>query len=101
MKKLTCPRCRVPYPRWRVVVSRAAFDCFSCGATLTLSRDTVRKVGAIGGVVLFGAVMLGGMIGGFERIWTWQFLLAFVAISVILGQIVKAFVGVLLARDDI
>ena len=100
MKKLTCPRCRVAYPRWRVVVSRGAFDCFSCGATLTFSRDTVRKVGAIGGVVLFGTVTLGGMIGGFERIWTWQFLLAFVAISVILGQIVRAFVGTVVLRDD-
>jgi hypothetical protein len=100
MKKLTCPRCRVPYPRWRVVVSPAAFDCFSCGAKLTLSRDTVRRVGAIGGLVLFGAAMIGGLIDGFDRIWTWQFLVAFVAISVILGQIVRAFVGTVVLRDD-
>jgi hypothetical protein len=91
----------VAYPRWRIVASRGAFDCFSCGAKLTLSRDTVRKVGAIGGVVLFGAAMIGGMLGGFDRIWTWQFLVAFLALSAILGQIVKAFVGVLVLRDDI
>ena len=101
MRQLTCPRCCVPYPRWRVVVSRAAFDCFSCGAKLTLSRDTVRRVGAIGGLVLFGAAMIGGLIDGFDRIWTWQFLVGFLAISMILGQIVRAFVGVLVLRDDI
>ena len=44
--------------------------------------------------------MIGGMLGGFDRIWTWQFLVAFLALSVILGQIVKAFVGVLVLRDD-
>lgn len=44
--------------------------------------------------------MIGGMIGGFDRIWTWQFLVAFLAMSAILGQIVKAFVGVLVLRDD-
>ena len=51
--------------------------------------------------MLFGAAMIGGLIDGFDRIRTWQFLVAFVAISVILGQIVKAFVGVLVLRDDI
>jgi hypothetical protein len=61
----------------------------------------VRRVGAIGGLVLFGAAMLGGLVDGFDRIWTWQFLVGFLAISMILEQIVRAFVGVLVLRDDI
>jgi len=68
---------------------------------LTFSRDSARRIGAVGGFALFGTVALSGLVLEFEHIWTWRFLVSFLAFSLVLGQIVKAIVGILVLRDEL
>ena len=100
MNKLSCPRCQAVYPRWRVLFSPGVFGCLSCGARLTFSRDSARRIGTVGGFALFGTVGLSGLVLGFDQIWTWRFLVSFLAFSLVLGQIIKAIVGILVLRDE-
>ena len=100
MNRLNCPRCTVAYPRWRVPFGPGVFNCPSCGARLTFSRASARRIGFVGGLVLFGAALLGGLVLGFDRIWTWWFMVPFLGLAVILGHLVKIFVGVLELPTD-
>jgi hypothetical protein len=62
---------------------------------LTFSRASARRIGAVGGLVLFGTALPCGLIFGFDRIWTWWFMVPFLAFAVVLGHLVKIFAGVL------
>ena len=100
MADLTCPRCDAGYPRWRLLFSPATFPCLSCGARLTISRDSARRLGAVGGFTLFSTAMLSSLVFGSQVVWTWRFLVAFLVFSFVLGQIIRSIVGVLVLRDD-
>ena len=87
--------------RWRVPFGSSVFHCISCGARLTFSRDSARRVGAVGGLALFGAAALGGLVLGFDQIWTWRFMVSFLVFALVLGHAAKVFVGVFELRDDL
>src|SRR6266849_2128334 len=93
MNQLTCPRCKAAYPRWRVPFGPRGFSCLSCGARLTFSRASTWRIGAVGGFVAFGVAVLGGLAFGFDQIWTWRFMVPFLAFAVVLGHLAKVFVG--------
>lgn len=44
---------------------------------------------------MFSAALLGGLVFGFDRIWTWWFIVPFLAFAALMGHLVKIFVGVL------
>src|ERR1051325_8635380 len=100
MADLTCPRCHAGYPRWRLLLSSGTFRCLSCGARLTISRGSARKMGTVGGLTLCGVAMLSGLVFGSQVVWTWRFLALFLVFSFLLGQIIRSIVGVLVLRDD-
>jgi hypothetical protein len=99
VNRLSCPRCEAAYPRRRIPFGPRGFRCLSCDARLTFSRDSARRVGAVGGFTLFGAAALGGLVFGFDQIWTWRFMVPFVAFAVVVGHATKVLVGVLEVRD--
>ena len=79
--------------------SPPTFRCLSCGARLTISRDSARRMGAVGGLALFGTAILSGLMFGPQVVWTWRFLASFIVFSFVLGQIIRSIVGVLVLRD--
>jgi hypothetical protein len=100
MNGLRCPRCRAPYPRWRVIVSPGIFRCLSCDARLTFSLDSTRRAGWIVSLALIAAVTLSDLVFGFDQVGTWQFLASLLAFTLVFGQIVRSLLGVLVLRDD-
>jgi hypothetical protein len=66
---------------------------------LTFSRDSARRVGAVGGFALFGTATLSGLVLGFDQIWTWRFIVPFLVFALVLGHATKVLVGVLELRD--
>jgi len=81
MNRLTCPRCQAAYPRWRVPVGQGVF-------------------GGSGQLAAFrSAAALGGLVLGFDQIWTWRFMLTFLAFAVLLGYAAKVLVGGLELQD--
>jgi hypothetical protein len=97
---LRCPRCRAPYPRWRIIVSPGIFRCLSCDARLTFSLDSTRRAGWVVSIALFGAATLSDLVFGFDQLGTWRFLVSLLAFTLVLGQIVRSLFGVLVLRDD-
>src|SRR5262245_11393555 len=95
MNRLSCPQCGIDHPWWRVPFGRSSFSWRSCGLRLAFSRASARRIVAVGVLMLFGAALLGGLIFGFDRIWTLSFMVSFLAFAVVLGLLVKVFVGVL------
>ena len=100
MTGFRCPRCRAPYPRWRVIVSPGIFRCLSCGVRLTFSLDSTRRAGWVVCIALIAAVTLSDLVFGFGQVGTWRFLASLLAFTLVLGQVVRSFLGVLVLRDD-
>lgn len=100
MNGLRCPRCRAPYPRWRVLFRPGIFSCPSCGARLTYSLYSARRAVWVVSIGLFGAVTLGDLVFGFDQLGSWRFLVPLLAFTLVLGQIVRSLFGVLVLRDD-
>jgi hypothetical protein len=99
--KLTCPRCGATYPRWRLLFSLGTLACLSCRARLTLSRDSAARLGFVGGLTLFACAALSKWILGLETLWSWLFMLCFLAFAFVLGLIIRLIVAVLVLRSEL
>lgn len=101
MSDLLCPSCRAPYPRWRIVFTPGIFRCPSCHARLAFSLDSMRRAGWLGSLALFASVVLAELVLGLHQLTTWQLLAWFLAYTLVLGQVIRAIVGVIVPRDDL
>jgi hypothetical protein len=101
MNDLPCPSCRAPYPRWRIVFTPGVFRCPSCHARLTFSLDSMRRAGWISALALFSSAALADLVLGFDQLTTWRFLAWLLVFALVLGQVIRAIVGVLVLRDDL
>jgi len=52
----------------------------------------------VGGLTLFACAAVSGWIWGFETLWSWQFLLGFMAFGFVLGLVIRPIVAVLVLR---
>jgi hypothetical protein len=100
VNELKCPRCQVVLSRWRAHLRPGILDCVACGARLTLSRDSARAIGRVGGFALFAALAFSGAILGFDKLRTWKFIVYFLVFSLVLGQVIKTIFGVFVLKDD-
>jgi hypothetical protein len=61
----------------------------------------MRRAGWIGGLALFASAALADLVLGFDPLTTWRFLAWLLVFALVLGQVIRAIVGVLVLRDDL
>ena len=61
----------------------------------------MRRAGWIGGLALFASAALADLVMGFDQLTSWRFLAWFLAFALVLGQVIRAIVGVVVLRDDL
>jgi hypothetical protein len=61
----------------------------------------MRRAGWIGALALFASAALADLVLGFDQLTTWRFLAWLLVFALVLGQVIRAIVGVLVLRDDL
>ena len=101
MTPLLCPRCGSAFSRWRLPVPVRWHVCAVCGARLTLSLESAKRIGALGGLIGGGILVPVSFVAGVTTAGSWRFWVCWLSLAYVLGTITTMLTGRLALYDDV